>query len=985
STPSSSTPSSSSPSSSTPSSSSPSSSSPSSSSPSSSTPSSSSPSSSLSSDRCASEAGGCAEADLLSFFPATRPEFVCRAGEVAAVRREDFENAHRARHLLSFQRSMQEWGEFDPDARNGVAPSTAVDFTRRLLERNPRTTAEFNQCCAELRKLFRTAPSKAQIIAAYETLTRTEDGPPLHTQEQTTEAAKQAETETKSCETGKHLDSGEAAPSHSAFGAASSVEAAAVSAQASSASSASSSLSPGVQRNRVLENLMRRKAIRTNSGVLVITVLTSPGKFSCPHNCHYCPNEPGQPRSYLSTEPAVLRANQNAWDAVRQFHDRASTLQGNGHTVDKIEVLVLGGTWSGYPSDYQEEFIRDLFYAANVFNSPPPLRPKLPLEEEQTANENAECRIIGLTLETRPDFINRFEIRKLRRFGCTRVQLGLQHVENDVLNFINRGCQRQDAVKAIRLLKDAGYKVDIHIMPDLPSSTVERDLRMFFYLLGSSDLQADQWKLYPCEVTPFSEIERWYSEGRFVPYAEKDGGKELVDLLLRVKAAVHPWIRLNRVVRDIPNQSIIAGNNITNLRQLLTLELEKRGLTCKCIRCREVKDLPIDVHEKAVLKVREYPSNGGQELFLSFETEDESIIFGFLRLRLRLEDQRRGKKDVPFACLAGAALLRELHVYGSLVAHGEDKVKDDCRPQHAGLGRRLMQAAELLAMSRGFFRMVVIAGVGTREYYRKNGYELRETYMVKELAPPPVGSSSLLGMPLPRTITVVQVPLLSASELLVAPLPAPVERGGGKSTERQEKAKSKARQKTAGYPVSFGGKGEFAEGKPGKKKENDSGSREGEDGRGAAGEGAFTREVLERTLRDSCEKTGFSDVLDVEKVVEAIRKEAAKRVKQDSSSETYSSSSAYCDPDAFTEFATVLYPEACARVEQSLAVEQKSGTVKIRRALKNSLQAVGEWWAAIRGQWKSPSLANPLWLGVVGLGAAAVVTLFASVAVRRRR
>ncbi|CBZ51332.1 putative elongator complex protein 3 [Neospora caninum Liverpool] len=941
------------------------------------------------SGRLSTDAGR-AESDLLAFFPATRPEFVCRAGAVAAVRREDFENEHRARHLLSFQRSMQEWGEFDPDSRNSVEPAVIAEFTRRLLEKNPKTTAEFNQCCAELRKFFRRAPSKAQIIAAYEALTRAEEGVQAESAPKVSDAS---ETGTPSgCETlsaspEKNASWSDAKAPRVAGGTPVVSDASASVSSESRDSSAVSSAAP-VKRNRVLETLMRRKAIRTNSGVLVITVLTSPGKFSCPHNCHYCPNEPGQPRSYLSTEPAVLRANQNDWDAVRQFHDRASTLQGNGHTVDKIEVLVLGGTWSGYPSDYQEEFIRDLFYAANVFNSPLPFRPKLPLEEEQTANETAECRIIGLTLETRPDFINRFEIRKLRRFGCTRVQLGLQHVENEVLQYINRGCERHDAVKAIRLLKDSGYKVDIHIMPDLPSSTAERDLRMFFYLLGSSDLQADQWKLYPCEVTPFSEIERWYSEGSFVPYAEKDGGRELVDLLLRVKAAVHPWIRLNRVVRDIPNQSIIAGNNITNLRQLLTLELEKRGLTCKCIRCREVKDMPIDVHEKAVLKVREYPSNGGQELFLSFETEDEAIIFGFLRLRLRWEDQPRNKKDVPFACLDGAALLRELHVYGSLVAHGEDKIKDDCRPQHAGLGRRLMQAAEILAMSRGFFRMAVIAGVGTREYYRKNGYELRETYMVKDLAPPPEGDFSLLGMPLPPTITVLQVPLLSASELLVVPLPEPEERQRPKDAGRQAKDANRRRESPAAGAASA----ERGDAKQGKKTRTERGNhgtaQDGEQERrnrcGAGEAAAACVRDLVKTLRDGCQKTR-SEVVDVEKAVQDIRK-AARRETQENAVAAGPRSTTYVDPDTFGEFATVLYPQARLRVERhlNLEMEQKRSISQIRKALANSLHAVSEWWAGTCELWKPSSLAMALGLGLVGLGTAAGVTLIVSRAVRRR-
>eukprot|EP00921_Rhytidocystis_pertsovi_P001612 GHVQ01002724.1.p1 GENE.GHVQ01002724.1~~GHVQ01002724.1.p1 ORF type:complete len:760 (+),score=58.09 GHVQ01002724.1:116-2281(+) len=528
------------------------------------------------------------------------------------------------------------------------------------------------------------------------------------------------------------------------------------------------------------------------SGVLVITVLTSPGRFSCPKDCHYCPNEPGQPRSYLSTEPAVLRGNQNNWDAVMQFNDRAETLYKNGHIVDKIELLVLGGTWSGYPVDYQEEFVRDLFYAANVFQADGPPRERKNLEDEQKENETASARIIGLTLETRPDFINRSELRRLRRYGCTRVQIGIQHVDDSVLIKINRGCTLSQCVEAIRMLKDAAFKVDIHIMPDLPGSYPELDKKMFEWILGTPWLQADQWKIYPCEVTPFSTIEKWYQEGLFVPYGEKDHEK-LVDLLLSVKRSVHPWIRLNRVIRDIPNQSIIAGNAKTNLRQILMDEMSKRLLECKCIRCREVKDKLIK--GIPILKIRRYDSTGGQEYFLSFETEDESTIFGFLRLRLpgqkpsaaehpqndaqeypgadndlhgflkssglgannsldtrdtlseeggctqmevtRKEkaERRKIRKQKPvFPDLVNSALIRELHVYGQLVAHDEQKPVDDKRHQHTGMGRKLILAAEVIAFNYGYRKIAVIAGIGTREYYRGSKYTLEKTYMSKTLS-----------------------------------------------------------------------------------------------------------------------------------------------------------------------------------------------------------------------------------------------------------
>ncbi|CDJ31167.1 elongator complex protein 3, putative [Eimeria mitis] len=685
--------------------------------PSASTPASEPPSS------AATEYEAADEDALRRWFPATCPDYKARCGDVKQLVKEDLEDPHRRKHLESFKQSMLEWEAYDPSIRNVMQEETANAFLADLLRIRPKTSKEFDSAIQALRKKYKVAPAKSQLVAAYKRLL---DG----------EADSQ-----------KTQDANPVGP-------------------CGAESLDSQSCSDGL-RNPMLESLMRRKAVRTNSGVLVITVLTAPGRFSCPQDCHYCPNEPGQPRSYLSTEPAVLRANQNGWSPLKQFRDRAGTLKRNGHAVDKIEVLVLGGTWSGYPQDYQEEFIRDIYYAANVFGLPEPVRDPLSLEEEQNLNETAGCRIVGLTLETRPDFISRYELRRLRRFGCTRVQIGVQHVDDNVLQYINRGCTRRDAIKAIRMLKDAGFKVDVHLMPDLPSSSPDADRQMFYYVLSSPDLQADQWKIYPCEVTPFSTIEQWYKEGKFIPYADVDG-EALLTLICSVKAAVHPWVRLNRVVRDIPNQSIIGGNNVTNLRQELSRELESRHLRCKCIRCREVKDEQLDLGA-AELCVRRYETNGGVEFFLSFETPDRKTIFGFLRLRLRA---RRAPRDCPFSVLNGAALLRELHVYGRLVPHGEAKSSGDLRPQHAGFGRRLIQAAEIVAMANGYWRMAVIAGIGTREYYRASGYELEDSYMVKDLTVSGLhaGRPDLLAVQ-PKELLIEFQDLPRAAAQLLLPLP----------------------------------------------------------------------------------------------------------------------------------------------------------------------------------------------------------------------
>ncbi len=423
----------------------------------------------------------------------------------------------------------------------------------------------------------------------------------------------------------------------------------------------------------------------------------------------------------------------------------AATLAANGHPVDKVELLVLGGTWASYPHAYQEAFVRDLFYAANTFfERGAAKRPRLSLAEEQAANEGAVCKIIGLTLETRPDTITADELRRLRRYGCTRVQLGLQHTSDAVLKKVNRGCTNAHSMEALRLLKDTCYKVDVHLMPNLPGASLEADETMFQDMLHHPGLQADQWKIYPCEVTPWTVIKQWFDAGTFVPYPDE----ELFELILRIKAQVHPWIRLNRVVRDIPSQYILGGVDAPNMRQTLGEHLAARRMACACIRCREVGG-DSSAAASAVLVRRDYAASGGREIFLSYETPDEKTIFGFVRLRLCANPGAS-----VFACLRGAALIRELHVYGQLVptapasATGKgsssagggssaagSSIGDADASQHTGFGRALMAHAETLAAADGCTQVAVIAGIGARNYYRKLGYEVEPEggFMLKAL------------------------------------------------------------------------------------------------------------------------------------------------------------------------------------------------------------------------------------------------------------
>lgn len=401
----------------------------------------------------------------------------------------------------------------------------------------------------------------------------------------------------------------------------------------------------------------------------------------------------------------------------------------NGHPVDKIELLVLGGTWTSYPHKYQETFIRDLFYAANTFwQRPKDKRLPVNLDEEKALNESARVKIIGITLETRPDCIDKEELWRLRRYGCTRVQIGMQHTDDAVLKKINRGCTHKDMVDATRLLKDSCYKLDVHIMPNLPGSNLEMDRQMFDEMMTHPDLQVDQWKIYPCEIVPWTVIKRWFENGEYVPYCDED----LVSLLLDVLPRIPHWVRVNRIVRDIPSQYILTGLDRPNLRQDMDTYMFENKILCQDIRAREVKG---QCGLEAELVVRSYQSSGGVDHFISFESLDGSTIMAFCRLRLS-NDPGGG----VFKELEHAALIRELHVYGQLTvvtALEKEGDSEKGKQQHVGFGFRLMQHAEIMACrDPNVTKVAVISGVGVRNYYRRLGYHLDEgrgEFMVKDL------------------------------------------------------------------------------------------------------------------------------------------------------------------------------------------------------------------------------------------------------------
>lgn len=522
---------------------------------------------------------------------------------------------------------------------------------------------------------------------------------------------------------------------------------------------------------------MIKKSVRSNSGVLVATITLSPHKFSCKYDCFYCPQETDlsgnhtQPRSYLSNEPAMLRALQYNFDVKGQFWDRIRTYQytGNIDSSDlnskKMEVILSGGTWESYPKEYREKVMLELYWAANTFGMD---RPPKTLEEEINENETAKFRIIGLTIETRPDNITPEAICDYRRWGVTRVQIGVQHYDDIILRNLNRKCYTKHTIKAIRLLKQCGFKVVVHLMPDLPGSNPELDKWMFDQAIDNPDLQFDDIKIYPTAICKSSDpnlivsskIAEWYKEGVFTPYAEQDI-ELLMDVLTHYKKRLNPWVRIQRLVRDIPSKGIEAGYlKMSNLRQILQERMEKRGEKCYCIRCMEIGTMELD-NLKPYLVVRKYTASNGTEYHISIEAHKMNYyemlkyywflftsyiiwvftkkwnywngnlnsyvgLFGFLRLRF---DYYPGGEIIPE--LNDCALIREVHVYGLSLGVGTDGIGS----QHKGYGKLLMKTAEDITISdSGFERIAVIAGIGTREYYKnKCGYSLENTYMIKKL------------------------------------------------------------------------------------------------------------------------------------------------------------------------------------------------------------------------------------------------------------
>lgn len=500
-----------------------------------------------------------------------------------------------------------------------------------------------------------------------------------------------------------------------------------------------------VQSNEIEESSMVRKMLQTRpsrnlSGVTVITVLTSPypngQKFSCRHNCYYCPAEPGQPRSYLKKEPAVARANQNHFDPILQTTSRLKALLVNGHEIDKVEFILEGGTYTEYPPEYLERFHRDLVYCVNTYFDSEKRKP-LGIEEEIALNADAPIKIVGVCIETRPDTLIDEQgvswLPRFRKWGVTRVQLGVQHTDNNILRKVNRGHTLQHSIKAIQYLQNNGFKVDIHLMPDLPNSNPEKDRIMFKQVFQSSikdvyPIAPDQIKIYPCSVVPWTVIEKQHRDGKYTPYAETNPDV-LIQVLKEALLMCPPWIRLPRVVRDIPNTYISGGNHTTNLRQIIEQSIEKDGGTLMEMRARECGRHPEYSVEDAELVVRSfYTRDFDQEFFLSFESLDRRCLFGFLRLRIRNPETTFTQSE--FTEIEGkCAMIRELHVYGTVAPVGSGKGSS----QHRGIGGKLVKKAIEIAETNQCDKVSVIQGMGVVRYYETHGFKLQEHFMTYDL------------------------------------------------------------------------------------------------------------------------------------------------------------------------------------------------------------------------------------------------------------
>lgn len=466
-----------------------------------------------------------------------------------------------------------------------------------------------------------------------------------------------------------------------------------------------------------LIDLLKRKAVRGISGITVIAVMTKP--WPCPHGrCAYCPGGPsyGVPQSYTGREPATMRGIQAEFDPYIQVRNRIEQLTAIGHEVDKVEIIIMGGTFPATTTEYQEWFIKGCLDALAT-------EPSKDLEHAKMIAETSKIRNVGITVETRPDWAKQSEADRMLSMGVTRAELGVQNPYDDIYDLVERGHTVQDVVEATRILKDSGLKIVYHMMPGLPGSDFQRDVESFNRIFNDADFKPDMIKIYPCLVLKGTKTYDWWREGRYSPYTTE----EAVELIARVKETIPPWVRVMRVQRDIPSTLIDAGVRKSNLRQLVEQRLGKQR--CRCVRCREVghrviKEKIIPDRTNIQVQTLDYKASEGTEIFISAEDPVNDVLIGYLRLRIPSEKAHR-----PEIMRQNASIIRELHIYGPVVPVGT-RLADAW--QHKGYGGILVAEAERISREQyGRRKMLVTSALGTKRYYMRLGYSRDGPYMSK--------------------------------------------------------------------------------------------------------------------------------------------------------------------------------------------------------------------------------------------------------------
>jgi elongator complex protein 3 len=468
--------------------------------------------------------------------------------------------------------------------------------------------------------------------------------------------------------------------------------------------------------------ILRRKQIRTISGVTIVAVMTKP--TSCPkaEPCAYCPGGPsvGSPQSYTGFEPAAMRGIQNCYDPYRQVCSRINQLESIGHVVDKVELVIMGGTFPATLRRYQTRFVQRCLDAITQQKSNS-------LAEAKKKAETSRIRNVGITVETRPDWAKQPQVDHMLAMGVTRVELGVQNIHDAIYERVNREHTVQDVIEATRTLKDSGLKVAYHMMPGLPGSNPKRDLEAFKTIFTKPDYKPDMLKIYPCLVLKGTKTYEWWKKGTYTPYTTE----QAAELIAEIKKNIPPWVRIMRVQRDIPANLIEAGVKHSNLRQLALQKLQEQNMRCRCIRCREVGHRWLKDHikpdlDKVRIQTTKYPASEGTELFISAEDPANDILIGYLRLRIPSIKAHR-----PEINAQPSSIVRELHVYGPVVPVGKRQAK---AWQHKGFGKQLLAQAERITYEEyNRNEILVISALGTKQYYRRLGYKHDGPYMSKKL------------------------------------------------------------------------------------------------------------------------------------------------------------------------------------------------------------------------------------------------------------